>query len=207
MYSCKGTRKLLPISPLTVQSKSPAFHRSNLPNYTSGEQSHRMRHYVIMAKLFWKWVIKMTYINSVLDIHQWQMCVADKFSNESSILFLLIPFDIIISHQWPVFLMSWCINNLRRWLHCMIFLFFFSLSSPNSISQFLPYLSPRGEKYILGPSLLCSLEHLGFSRVPAIGRDLWIQCGMDNQTAAGVSLNINCLPSSLHSSVFHGYLF
>lgn len=136
-----------------------------------------MRHYVIMAKNFWKWVIKMTFINYGLDIHQWQMCIADQFSNESSPFFLLISFDIIISHQWPVFFMSWCINNFRRWLHCVIFLSP-CLSSPNPISQFLPYLPPRGEKYILGPSLHCCLEWLGSSRMPAIGRDFWIQFGM-----------------------------
>lgn len=135
------------------------------------------------------------------------MCLADQSSNESSTLFLLIAFDIITSHQWPVFFMSWCINNLRRWLHSMIFLSLF-LSSPNSISQFLPYLPPRRDKYILGPSLICSLKQLDFSRIPALGGELWIQFGMDNQIAAGFSyLNINCLSSCLHSSHYHGYFF
>ena len=41
--------------------------------------------------------------HTLLDIYQWQICIADRFLNGANTSFILISFDIILSNQWPDF--------------------------------------------------------------------------------------------------------
>lgn len=139
-----------------------------------------IRHYVITIKLYWKWIIKMIFTHSLLDIYQWQICIADRFSKGFNASFILISFDIIISHQWLVFSMYWGIHNIPRLLHHGIF---FSFSEYSKFQISLTALSHQEEKNILGLSLVFSWGHLSFPSMLAVGRDLWVQIGMDSQAA------------------------